>query len=375
MDKINNRDNSRTTVFSVISISCVAYSGLFAMPLWLGSFTDTLQVNPSLPGYMGSVQLFLAMAAALYSSSKIDKLKLRNVALFGVLCILLANTFSSFVRDITLLFVFRGLSGIGEGLLLAMLNAAISRTDNPDKFFALSQTTVAVFGIILFAVAPTAMASYGVIGVFAIVVLFSVLALPAALSLPGLTSQKTPDDRSLDTNNSSLHLLALISLAILFIGCQGSWAYMERMGIAKHFSLQAIGGFFIIGQLISLLGPITANFVARTFNRKISITGGVIVSGVATLMASQAISDSFFIVAAIIFQFGTLFMVTSFYGYLAASDASGKAVSAAPGFLNFGSALGPAVMAGAITFGGYPLLGLAVIGTYTLALILLFLKR
>ncbi len=375
MDNTNNRDSSRTTAFSIVSISCAAYSGLFAMPLWLGSFTDTLQVNPSLPGYMGSVQLLLAMAAALYASSKINQLKLHKVALFGALCILLASTLSSFIRDITLLFVCRGLSGIGEGLLLAMLNASISKTDNPDKYFALSQTTVAFFGIILFATAPTAMVAYGAIGVFAIVVLFSVIALPAALLLPGFTAQEAPGNGSLNTGSSSLYLLALISLAIVFIGCQGSWAYMERMGIAKNFSLQTIGGFFIIGQLVSLLGPITANYVTRAFNRKFAITSGSIVSGVATLMASQTISDSSFIAAAVLFQFGTLFMVTSFYGYLAALDTSGRAVSAAPGFLNFGSALGPAVMAGAISFGGYPLLGLAVTGTYTLALVLLFIQR
>lgn len=375
MNNINNKGHDKATVFAIIAISCAAYSGLFAMPLWLGNFTDTLQINPSLPGYMGSTQLFLAMTAALYTSSKIEQLKLRNVALLGVLCIFIANVMSSFISDITLLFLCRGLSGIGEGLLLAILNAAISRTDNPDKLFALSQTTVAVFGIILFATAPTAMLTYGVIGVFSIVVLFSIIALPGALLLPAFTSKETPGENPSKVGSSSLHLLALIGLAILFIGCQGAWAYMERMGIAKNYSLQAIGGFFIIGQLISLLGPVTANYVARIFNRKFAITGGIVVSGLATLMASQAIAENFYIIAAITFQFGTLFMVTSFYGYLAASDTSGKAVSAAPGFLNFGSALGPAVMAGAITFGGYPLLGLTVVGTYIIAILLLFLQR
>ncbi len=375
MNKANDQYSSKAGVFSIVVISCVAYSGLFAMPLWLGSLTDTLHVNPSLPGYMGSVQLFLAMAAALYASAKVNQITLRNTALLGVACILLANAASSFATDITLLFFCRGLSGIGEGLVLAMLNAFISRTDNPDRLFALSQTTVAVSGIALFATAPTAIVEFGAIGIFSIIVLFALLALPGALMLPGFAPQDSPETNATEANNSSLRPFALIGLAILFIGCQGSWAYMERMGVAKNFSLQAIGSLFIVGQLISLLGPITANYIGHTFSRKFSITCGVIVSGLATLAASQAIADSFFVVAAVVFQFGTLLVVTSYYGYLAASDASGKAVSAAPGFLNFGSALGPAVMAGAISFGGYPLLGLAVIGTYTLAIALLFLQR
>ncbi|WP_339863368.1 MFS transporter [Paremcibacter congregatus] len=373
-----NRSSSLLLLIALITGSCVAYSGLYAMPLWIGALADHLNLDPATAGYMGSLQLLMAAFAAIFIARQSTKLSVRQIALYGCLLVLIANLASALLSNTLLLFLARGMSGIGEGLLLANLNMAISRTKTPDRFFALSQTTIALFGIGLFLAAPGLMSDFGSTGIFGIVVITSLIALPASLlfanqkeeDLSTQTPQEVPERRWL-----RFPAVPLLALGILFIGCQGGWAYLERMGVAKGYQVNEIGDFIMIGLLISILGPFAANQATRYFGRRAAIIIGLSLSGIAVLFASQNISPDYYRLAAAVFPFATLFIVTSYLGYLAHLDSSGAMAASAPAFINLGGALGPAAMGLMLTNGGYPVIGGAVILTYICALVLLFIRK
>lgn len=360
----------RNIYIAVIIGSCVAYSGLYTMPLWIGALTDHLRFDLALLGYMGSLQLLMAAGAAIWVSGKITSYSAVQLALWGTSLVLIANLASAFATSLPLLFLCRGLSGIGEGVLLANLNVTISRTENPDRLFAISQTTIALFGISLFATAPILMADFGPLGIFGLVVLTAVLALlisgffPSALPV---SSQETSTKKTEKPFAMLFKSLPLLALGILFIGCQGGWAYLERMGVAKAYTTHEIGQYIMIGLVISLLGPFAANRFSASFGHRYAIILGLAISGLAVLLASQNISADFYKVSAAIFPFATLFIVTSFLGYFARLDVSGKLVASAPAFINLGGTLGPALMGLMLSAGGYPLIGITVIVTYFIA--------
>jgi predicted MFS family arabinose efflux permease len=357
---------------AIALLSCAAYSGLFSMPLWIGGVIDSYDISSTLAGYMGSTQLFASVIAALLAASRIDKFGLTHVIASGLAVIVAANFISATTDNTILLFAGRGISGFGEGLLLASLNNAISRTDTPDKYFAISQTSIALFGILLFAATPHSITQFGVSGVFIMVVITASIGFLALLIFNFSSIEAIKCAIAPTAVNTKRYLLPLLSLGVLFIGCQGAWAYMERMGVEKSLSIQEISFFLIIGQLLSLAAPFSATRFAAKFGRKMSITMGLIISGSAVLLASQKIANESFFVAAGIFQFGTLFIVTSFYGFLAAIDSTGSSVTAAPAYLSFGSALGPAAMAGILRVEGYPELGFVIIVIYIIAVALLY---
>ena len=93
------------------------------------------------------------------------------------------------------------------------------------------------------------------------------------------------------------------------------------------------------------------------------------------LLASQNIAPDYFIISAAIFPFGILFIVTSFLGYLNHKDSSGKLIASAPAFINIGGALGPAIMGGILINYTLILVGFVVIFIYSLASILVYLKK
>ncbi len=358
--------------------SCVAYSGLYAMPLWIGAYADHLHLSSSISGYMGSLQLMMAATASIWVSGKINHYSAAKLAFIGTALVLFANIASALGTSIPLLFFVRAISGIGEGILLANLNVYISRTSNPDKFFALSQTTIAVFGIILFFTAPQLMKLYGIWGIFGIICFTAILGM-TVVKFMGTKKQESDRIEEKPAKTSSFLSLftsfPLLALGVLFVGCQGAWAYFERMGVAKGFNVDQVGQFIVIGLIISLLGPYCANFLASKIERKKIIVIGLAISGSAVLLASQNIAPDYFIISAAIFPFGTLFIVTSFLGYLNYKDSSGKLIASAPAFINIGGALGPAIMGGILINYTLVLVGFVVIFIYSLASILVYLKK
>lgn len=364
----------RRLLMALIMGSCVAYSGLYAMPLWIGALTDHLSLNPAIAGYMGSVQLLTAAAAAIWVSGKINIYSAMKLALVGTLVVITANLASAFTSSIPALFFFRGLSGIGEGLLLANLNVTLSRTEYPDKMFALSQTTIALFGISLFLLAPLLMQAYGVIGVFGFVAGVGIVALLTVGYFPSSLAQGAENSEAKASFMEGLGAKPLLALGILFVGCQGGWAYLERMGVGTGLSVEQVGKYIMTGLFLSLLGPLAANRFSAWAGRRNAIALGLAISASAVLLASQQISAVFYMTAAALFPFGTLFIVTSYLAHLAHVDHSGKMVASAPAFINLGGAMGPALMGGLLSVGGFPLIGAAVAVTYVLALVLLFQK-
>lgn len=358
---------ARLTV-SIILVSCAAYSGLFAMPLWIGGLTDALEVSSAVPGYLGSVQLACAALASLWTSMRIGSISLRRISWLGVTLILLANVACSVLSRIEPLFVARAVSGVGEGLLLACLNATISRTDRPDRYVALSQTAIAVFGIVLFAVAPRAVSALGVAAVFALVAAVATL---AAFGVAAFPVERTPADTRRTLQWSGLNLAVLAALGAVFVGCQGAWAYMERLGIAKQLTIEDVSRYLTIGQVLGLLGPVAANWFVRRGGLRKAIMAGLAISALSALAASQPGPQEMYALAAATYQFGTLFIVTSYLSYLVRVDGTGRNAAAAPAAISVGSALGPASMAIGISLAGYPAIGWLVVAVYAAAIVII----
>jgi|GEM_PF-5431081 len=360
---------------SVIIFSCIAYSGLFAMPIWLGALQDTLDISSITIGYIGSLQLACATISAYVLSNYLDRISLIQVIHVALLCVVGANLASFVMTDMTGLFLVRGVSGIGEGMLLAGLNAAISKHENHARLFALSQTSLAGFGIVLFATVPMLVKNFSGLSIFIVIAAVGVAAFifrsvfqPGSADSPSQQS----DGMTPDTITLSRKLLPLLALFFIFIGCQGSWAFMERMGHGSGLQLDQIGFYLIIGQLLGLLSPSIAHFTGRTLAIVPAVIIGLCVSLTAILLASQGLGAEFYMVAAAMFQFGTLFIVTSFFIWLTKMDPLGRIVAAAPSTINAGSALGPGLMGYLIAqHEGFMAIGWASVALYGIAVMLI----
>ena len=356
---------------NIALLSWVAYSGVFSLPLWIGAVSDSIDNAKDYVGYIASIQLAFAAIAAIGVSLYGSKIKIKQALIMATILLIIANILSAKSTSIQLLIGARVLSGLAEGALLALLNGFISRTPQADKLFALSQTMVAVFGIVIFAVVPNLSSVFGSATTFYFVALVGLIALLFIVTnLPTIESESTQETVA-KTSWTGSNLIPLLVLAILFIGLQAGWAFLERMGSAKGYSLQAMGNVLIIGQIIGLLSPALAIWLSGRIGRLKSIAFGVGVSAVAVACASQPLPDQFFVISAVFFQSGTLITVTAMLGYLAAIDTSGKAASAAPAAINIGSVFGPGLAGAVLVSYGFQGVGWLIFTVYGLGLLVL----
>ena len=367
---------SRRAAIAIILTSCIGYSGLFAMPLWVAPVGAALGLSPFAVGLVASAQLSAAAVASFVAARVSRPTWIRRGTALGLLLIAIANLASAWAGSLSELLAARLASGLGEGIVLALVNASIATTATPHRYFAWSQIGLGVSGLALFAAVPALLQRFGASAVFLVVGCAALL--PSALSARLPTLAEWPRERSAEPSpsaSSGVRWWALAGLAVTFVGCQGAWAFLAQAGAAKGIATADVARLLVIGQLLGLLGPVVAAAIGRRSSWEWSVALGLGVSAFAVLLATQALPPEFFALSAFSFQFGTLCMVTGYLSCLATIDPSGRSAAAAPSALNLGCALGPAVIGSLWNSLGPALTGWAVVLSYGVALAMLVFKR
>ncbi len=344
------------------------------MPVWLGSLQEVHGFTSDQLGYIGSLQLVAATLSAFLLSRKIQNVDLSKVIFIATLLIVITNALSLFGSTMLQLLPLRIGSGIGEGLLLASLNGAIARRKDQSTLFAASQTSLAIFGVILFATIPIIISLYNPTGIFAFIAVAGLLSLmfrdlykegPASMAVPQATNEQ-------ESGKLAQAILPLFALLLIFVACQGSWAFVERMGNARGYSAASISTYLIIGQFVGFISPTIASRFATKGSNILAIILGLAVSIVAIMLVSNQVIPDLYFIGAGLFQFGTLFIVTSYFIWLGKMDETGKLAAAGPSTINAGSAVGPALMGYTIgQSGSYDWIGYLAILLYVVAALMI----
>ncbi len=358
---------------AVILVSCMGYSGLFVMPMWVGSVGPLVKFSPFAMGLIASGELFAATAASFATSRIVSRGLIRLGCAGGLLTIGISNIASAEITDGMWLSVARIGAGVGEGAVLAFVNASIAGTSTPDRYFAWSQMGLGVFGLLLFASFPPVLDHFGVAGIFMTIGGTAFLVLPLCFRMP--VKQKWVKEPTELSTVSPVLWRSIAGLGVIFVGCQGMWAFLVRAGEAKGLQTEYVARVLILGQVLGLFGPLVAQAIGKRLSWRSAVAFGLSVSSLAVISATQALPPSSFAVSAYAFQFGTLSIVTSYLSYLAMHDKTGKSAAAASSALNLGCAAGPAGVGMLWSLSGPVFAGWAVLTSYGLGYLLLLSER
>src|SRR6266704_1921919 len=111
----------------------MGYSGLFVMPMWVGSVGPLVKFSPFAMGLIASGELFAATAASFSTSRIVSSGLIRLGCEGGMLTSGISNNASAEITDGMWLSVARIGAGVGEGAVLAFVNASIAGTSTPDR--------------------------------------------------------------------------------------------------------------------------------------------------------------------------------------------------------------------------------------------------
>lgn len=366
---------SRETRFSIAVVVCswACFSGILFVPLWVSASIADLGISDALAGRFAATQ-HLAVALTSFGLIKlVARLPGRPLFLVGLACVFLANVLPVIYENVWLFALCRFLSGMGEGISLAVMHSLIAQHGKPDRHFAMMNLGVTVFAILAYPAVSPLIEAHGVAPVFLVAAGASVIGM---LLTPWIGEAPDRPQRSLPEANVRLPAanrdgwLGLLALMVFFVGEGALWTYFSNIGLSKGLSFEEVGQIMSLALFAGLLATVVMRFLDVRIGRAIPLGLSLIGLCVVAMLFAYAESGLVFRYAAYLMYFVFLFTVTYSSGLLAAIDPSGSIVSAAPGARSVGNVLGPVLASFAVGVGHYKYLGWIALVFYVISFVL-----
>ncbi len=352
----------------------IGYLVLLFLPVYLEVVGLSLSLTGEQIGWLASTDsIGLALATLLFSVF-IKKVNFRTVLTVGVIITVLGNFASAFVQDFLLLCFVRTLTGLGEGMIVAVGISALGMTKNPNRWFGFYTATMVVVQAIGLVLIPIIYDSFSLLGVFIGIGLLYLLPLAAIKLLPCKSEDfKTVEDVVKPTFKQPKKLLnlGLISLLFCYMGVSGVWAYMSLMGTSAGLTLSFVSQALAISMIAGLLGAIFFALIGDISKKVGLMLISLILMALSLWGLEGNLTEMRYLIALSVFAFFWSIASARLSAVISDVDHSGKYISAAQTVLGFAYILGPILAATLLQDTGYT--RIIIMGTVLFSLCFIFL--
>jgi len=327
---------------------------------YLGSYSATV-INPSLlaetpldepaVGALGSIELLFLAFFSLVLAPFAPRFSYRGLAVAGSAAAAFGYVLSAQSAAFGPMAAARVIMGIGAGVAIVAVNAAVASSDDPDRRFAMIYTLGGILAAIYVAGLPLALERWGYQGGFSICVLMCLVALPFCLWMPRHADQiprstkQQPQLLAAEAPPSALAVVLVIgSIGIYSIGEQALWAFAGNIGMRNvGLPMESIGNVMAGMTLAGTLGGFLAWKVGARFGRALPLLIGSLMSVLSRFGFMLTSDYTMMVAAAVAWGFSFYFLSPYQMGVAAAMDRTGRVAVAAGALMNFGYAFGPGI--------------------------------
>lgn len=327
----------------MIGAICLGEGTLFAMPFVVGSITEIYGISAGQAGLVLSLQMIAMGIVSLGLALVLPRVTLRNAGLIaGGIC-LVAHLVAAAMPAWPLFLASRVLLGVGEGMALAIANAAAARSDHPHRAFAIITIAMSVMGVALFGLLPLIGGALGHHAVFVLLLALGVITLPALCLLPPerCVARVAGAAATSAAMRVPRQLVAALAFVLFYISINGLWSYTERIATTAGLDMAVISHAYLMASIAGLAGPYLARVSEARWGLLLPLLPGTIVQLTGNLVIGHAASATAFSAGAILIMVGYLFLLPFFKSTMALLDPSGRLAAAAAGLQAAGTALGP----------------------------------
>jgi len=335
----------RPDLASLVAGNILGFSGTTAIPLWLA----TRGKADVLAGWIASGEIACIALAALFSAGLADRIGPRRLGLWAAALAAAANLLAMAPTDAAF-GVGRLISGAAVGAVLAVVTMLAVRREDAQRALASMQIGVAAFAFLFYLALPALVARSGAPAVFAAQALTAIAAL--AVLARGLFGEA---ERSVTTERfrpAPRAVMVLLGLAALFLGQSMAWNSIFALGASKGFGLRQVGTVMAICGVCTIAGPLAARGLGERAGVRapaLAFAGLLAVDVIVLAQASPFWAFAAATVALVLLPgFGLPYVIG-----LAGRAGDARHAGAAPAFLMFGSALGPALASPLVAVGAW----------------------
>lgn len=329
----------------------VGYSVIFLLPSFVEAAAQHYALNDQQLGWLGAADTAGLAVSTTVMAIYLQRFKLAQLLLSGVLIAALGNLYSLFAGDLDHLLGSRFVAGLGEGLLVVVGMSTLAQTRDTNRWFAIyTAAAVLLQAAGLFSL-PRVIAQWGFEGVIYcfLVLLLGPLFCRGSL-MPSADQDKTSDQSlKVEASQSASKQLAskkplycaLLAVLGFYISIGTFWTYAATLGTAEGFSfewvsealsLSMIGGF-AGAVLLMLLGSAAKNYGIYLVSAVVMVASLMLLLG--------GFSQHLYLSTLIAYSVVWSVIASKLYADVAEGDGSGRFITACQPLINIGFALGP----------------------------------
>lgn len=349
-------DDPAGIVWAVSAAYTIGVLGGNMQPLLIGALIDSVHLDPSRAGLLGSIELAAVALASFVLAPRMGTISRRALSVAGGALAVCGYGGSVITGTFTGLALCRIVAGVGAGTVLSIGNGAVSACRNPERIYAHMTIAGTLAFTALLAVLPLAITRFAYRGAYGGMAVVALALLPLLRWIPDTIASNDPRPAR-ETIRVKLGLATLAAAALLFFSQSAVWAFAERLAVGARLRHELIGVVLAGSTLAGLGGAALASRIGTVSGRTLPLTAGIVATGATLLALAYAATPLQYSAIITVNGVAYLFMVPYVLGVAAALDPLGRWAAATVGAATIGAALGPGIAGPVVEAAGYVALG------------------
>ena len=338
-------------ILSTCAAQALAFSPAILSPLTVGGLINGLEIGEVEAGALVTVEFLVMGITSILVAPVSVRIPYRLLALAGGILLLAGHAGAALAADLSELYPWRIIAGVGCGCLLATVNASIAQARAPDRLYGLAWAAGYTFTAIMAVVITESndLVTYDI--VFGSLAVTMLIFLPLVWFVPDHGS--APASLSLPADSIRAGSILMVGLIVIGISMMAYYAFLERLAVQIGANPAETGRIVAGAQVAGIIGGLLAAPVARRLGL---VAGLCVVSILHAVTITLAVwTDTVIVLGAVAFFEAVLFiiMVPLVFTLAAGIDTKGRWAAIAGGVFVISTAIGPVVGAFLIEETGY----------------------
>ncbi len=357
---VEEKQRSRILVGSICAYNLSLF-GWWAQPEILHTLIERSGFSPSASGLVLSVELIAMALTAFVLAPFVGRLPLKTGCYVAGLIVTACQVASAAAGSVELLVVLRALAGCAAGLVLAVANAVLASSPDPDRAYGLLATWNVVSGVALLTAMPPLEHAYGQAGVFGLIGLACLLMCLFMKDLPAtLTIERAP---KVSRNRFAVAALLLTAIFAWGTATAMSWPFTIHIGQKTALDATIVGLVAALAAVGGLVGGATATRIGGRYGRHKPFMYGMLIHVAAMFALTHVFVGVVFVIAAPAVIACVYFLLPYYLAVSADYDPGGGLPAAMAGMFVLTGGSGPLLGGILVDQGGVQTIAYALLGS------------
>ena len=343
---------------SLLAVSyCSAIGALIfnTQPALVGALAETFGFSEGQLGNIMSITLIAVFCLVVTSFYWVHRVAWRTtmstgalVACLGVVSLAFADGFTSVTSSLASI-------GTGAAAVYVASLACLATAKDPARAFGVAITTqVGLASVTVYLILAYLLPQFGFVGVVGLLFLLNLLVFGLLPLIPENRERAVSGEVRAYSDRNLLKwvLVGLGAMMIYFVGLNGTWAFLERIGVNMSLSNEVVGQALAAALLFGAIGSLIASVAGERIKVPAALwlsSGGFLIFVYLMLQDPGLVT---FAVALIIFLAAWNFSLPYQMALISRADPHNRYIVLVPGAQTIGGAIGPAIAGPLLMSGG-----------------------